>query len=147
MKRDRYESDYERVRRQAGLARSEFPEPDTSPRQGEVGEPQPIDDGFRDRMAELARLDAEKAAERKIHADALTLRANELVRLKEYQRAGVDPMPGGISLSLALQMGWKIEQVGDRNVLVQPGRVAAPKRMTREEHAAAQSDQSLKEGF
>lgn len=118
MKRDRFESEYERVRRQAGLAPPEFPE--TSPRRGEVGEPIPVDDDFRERMAETARLDAEKAAERKVHADALTARSNERVRLAEYARAGVDPLPGGVSLSLALQMGWRIEQVGDRNVLVAP---------------------------
>jgi hypothetical protein len=116
MKRSLYDSEYERVRRQAGMTQPEFPEP----REVEIGTPRVLDEDFRQRMAVNAEHEAKKAAERKVHADALSMRANELVRLKEYERAGVDPLPGGVSLALALHMGWKIEQVGDRNVLVAP---------------------------
>lgn len=120
MKRDRFESEYERVRRMAGLAAPEFPEVNAHGQHArEVGEPRPLDDGFRERMAETARIDAEAAAKRRIHADALTARSNELVRLAEYARAGVAPRQG-VSLSLLLNLGWRIERVGDENVLVAP---------------------------
>lgn len=79
-----------------------------------------------ERNAILAQQEAIASAERKREADALTARANESFRRYEYQRAGVAPpfvdLDGAptVSLSLLLNQGWRIEQVGQQSTLVRP---------------------------
>jgi hypothetical protein len=143
MKRDRYAKDYDQVRKRAGLARSEFFDPD---------EPAALDDGARVRAAAdeaMARLDGlsagdiERAAKRKAEADATTARANETLRLSEFAAAGVEP-PIGMKVSLALlqQIGRTIGGIGGRRVLFRPDHTPVSRKVDED-----QSAESLKDGF
>lgn len=76
---------------------------------------------------EAARVaEAKAAAEAKARVDATTQRANVSFRRAEFERAGVaPPFTDGAgnpttSLSLLLQMGWEIKQLGEDRVLVRP---------------------------
>ena len=79
-----------------------------------------------ERNAKLALLEAEAARQRKIRADRLTERANVSFLRYQYERAGLSPpfvdLDGNptVSLELLLDMGWRIEQVGNANTLVRP---------------------------
>lgn len=133
MKRDRYASDYEQVRRQAGVGRPqmEFPE---EPAPVNLGRIDAVHDDFKQRMAALAEHDAEAAAKRKAAADELSKRANESIRLMEFARAGVQPPTGmKVSLPLLLSIGWKIEVVDGVRELVAP-RAQGTKRNRREDY-------------
>lgn len=141
MKRDRFASDYERVRREAGIASRDF----TPPPEPERSRVEAMNDDFQRRMMDREEIEAYQARMRKIEADKLTLRANDSLRQAEFAAAGVDPPQGfSASLSLLLQIGWTIGEVDGRKVLLRP--VARPmpaQRKTREELAA----ESLKEEF
>jgi len=74
-----------------------------------------------------AAIDDERARVAKARTDAMTQRANVSFRLHEYAVAGVaPPFTDGkgnptVSLSLLLQMGWEIKNLGDdQRVLVKP---------------------------
>lgn len=139
MKRSLYDTEYERVRREAGLDRAEFPEPAAaSPPIDEVRVKAAHED-FKQRMAELDAWETKRAAEAAARTDAFTRHNNERVRLAEFARASLVPPVGTqTSLELLLWMGWKIEEADGQRVLVRPG-----KRKTREDYA----DESLKESF
>jgi hypothetical protein len=142
MRRTRYDAEYERVRREAGLPPPEFPcEPE--PRQPAA----PIDLGrvdaahadFKARMAALSDHERAAAAVRKVEADALSKRANLSVLVTEFARAGVRPPcvnqagEPTVSLPTLLWLGWTIADRDDGKVLVRP--VAAPaQRRTREDY-------------
>lgn len=127
MKRDRFESDYERVRREAGLARRDFDEPGgpTLAERIEIAH-----ENFKERMAEVDKVDTEQAARRSAEAAAHSARWNARIRLQEYHRAGVKPPKVDFdgnpehSLPLMLSLGWRVARVGDQNVLVAPGQSA-----------------------
>lgn len=142
MKRDRLASDYERIRRDAGLRSRDF----QPPPQAERNRVEEINDDFRARMEALNEAQAEAARRRKAEADILTVRANDAARLREFAAAGLEPPIGfSTSLSLLLQIGWKIVEVDGRKVLMRPiANPAAPApRKTREQYA----EESLKESF
>lgn len=117
MKRDRFASDYESIRRRAGLSQPEFPlDEDVA-----AAPMQTISEDFKRRLATGAAADAEATAKRKIEADAFTARANETARLRQFAIAGVSPPPGSkVSLSLLLSIGWTIHQHNGERVLVGP---------------------------
>jgi hypothetical protein len=138
MKRDRYASDYEQVRRQAGLGRPQMEFPD-DPAPVNLGRIDAAHDDFKQRMAALAEHDAAAAAERKRKADDLTKRANGTVALAEYRAAGVEsPSVDGdgaprVSLSLLLSIGWTVEDVDGARELVAP-RAKSTKRQRRDDY-------------
>lgn len=74
----------------------------------------------------MARHEAEQEAVRKESAHLNSLRANDMLLRHEYERAGVEPLKTNgsgvptVSLSLLRSMGWTIEQVGERNMLIAP---------------------------
>lgn len=132
MKHGRHSSEYDKVRRAAGLDRPryqppapEFPDDDAPP-------PPVFDDDFRARMADHAEQEKVRLAEAKAAADALTHRSNSRVKWSEYDRAGVEPPQldengePRYSLSFLLKMGWRVERVGDRNVLTNPQQRKVP---------------------
>ena len=144
MKRDRFASDYEQIRRQAGLGRPEFdlPEPDVKP---DLARVQAAHDDFKARMAVRTKHEAEEEARRKVEATELSMRANESIRVTEFAQAGVEPPDGmRVSLPLLMRLGWTIAEVDGGKVLVRPNAAPKPRaRKSREEYAA----ESIKEGF
>lgn len=145
MKRDRFASDYERVRRQAGLPGPEFPLDGKEDAHVDLARVDAAHEDFKARMSAYTEHDSEQARKRAAEATALTLRANESLRLAEFARAGVEPPVGCTSsLGLLLQIGWTIGRNGDGRVLLRPALKPEPqRRKTREDHAA----ESLREGF
>lgn len=121
MKGDRFASDYEQVRRQAGLQQPRFDlddEPDPAEVAARVAAK--LAD-FHERMNQRLANETEQAAKRKAEAAALTARANEAMRLAEFEAAGVE-CPAGmkVSLGLLLQVGWRVDNLSGRNVLTRP---------------------------
>ena len=144
MKRDRFASDYEQVRRHAGLPRAEFDfqEPEAKP---DIARVQAAHADFKERMAQLTAIEVEQAARRKAQADELSMRANESVRVTEFAQAGVEPPDGmRVSLPLLLSIGWTIVEIDGARKLVRPQDKPKPRaRKTREQYA----EESLMEGF
>ena len=141
MKRSLYNSEYERVRREAGLDRAEFPEFAAAPPPIDEARVKDAHEDFKQRMVELDTWETKRAAEAAARADAFTRHNNERVRLAEFARASLAPPAGTqTSLELLLWMGWKIEEADGQRVLVRP---VPMKRKTREDYA----NESLKESF
>lgn len=126
MKHGRHASEYEKVRRAAGMARPKFDIDDDDLAAATAKRIEEFNDDFRQRMAKLSEHEHEQAARRKAEADALSSRANVSAMLKEYQQHGVEPpftKPDGspkFSLGFLLKIGWDIMRVGEKNVLVSP---------------------------
>lgn len=127
MKRGRFDSDYDRVRRAPpSQAEVEFPDPSLFDRERTERRAAEQAD-FRRRMALLGEQEAERAAERRRIADQRTQLSNERALLAEYRRAGAAPpfvkadgITPSCSLSLLLQNGWSLERIGDRVSLLKP---------------------------
>ena len=131
MKRSLFDSEYERVRRQAGLnqPRLEFDMDDPDVNGERVADRVTrAHEDFKQRMAELDAVNVKQAAERKVAADQRSMEANRIQLLGEYEAAGVYPPftddsgKPTISLSLLKRLGWRIESFGsDGYSLVPPG--------------------------
>jgi hypothetical protein len=129
MKRTRYDSEYERVRRDAGLGAAQLDLPEEPDANGQMA-PDRVEAAlgdFKQRMGALEAQDAAAAAERKAKADDLTARANASVLIHEYAAQGVrPPLTDGhgvptVSLAMLLQLGWTIQRVGEGlGVLLRP---------------------------
>jgi hypothetical protein len=122
MKYGRHDSEYDKIRQRAGYARPRYEFDEIDPNgmfESERVEAARAD--FHQRMAELDAFEAKKKEEsEKRHAE-FRLRVDRAIMLAEYQRFGLTPMSDNpCSLSLLLKLGWTIEQVGDKNVLVRP---------------------------
>ena len=138
MKRSLFDAEYEKVRRRtAARPRPEFPEAGIDFEQPDRVEAARLD--FHRRMEALRAHEAVIDAERKALAADTTARANRLLLLTEYERAGVRPpyvnddnVPT-ISLSLLLQRGWKIEEVNGERTLIQPPQPSPHKRKPKED--------------
>jgi hypothetical protein len=152
MKRSLFDSEYERIRRESGLARKqpEFPEDDERAPQAPISSERvaaALDD-FHERMGARTAHETEEAERRKAEYDQNAARWNGRLRLQEYQRAGVTPPTVDfdgwptVSLPMLLRLGWSIERVGGEAVLARPASRPAPApRKTREEWAAEQQNQ------
>jgi hypothetical protein len=140
MKRSLYDSEYERVRREAGLDRPEFAEPEESP-PVDIARIEAAHDDFKGRMAAFDVHETQRRAEAKAEADRYTREINERGRLAEFAHAGVAP-PVGVqaSLELLLWIGWTIEEADGQKVLIRPKQVP---RKTREEYMAESLKESL----
>lgn len=126
MKHGRFDSDYERIRRKPPpQSEAEFPEPSLFDREREQRRAAERED-FKRRMEVLAQQEREREEERAARADANKRASNVRALMAEYERAGVEPPftnGDGVptcSLSLLLQIGWSIEQLGDSVTLIQP---------------------------
>ncbi len=144
MKRTRYDSEYERVRRESGVGRAEFPEPIDFSKPVDLGRVEAAHDDFKERMASFAARDSAEAAKRRASADELSRRANEAILAREYRELGLTPpfVDGAgapsVSLSMLLSLGWTVGKgEAGGNVLVRPP--AAPAE-TKEQRMARQVD-------
>lgn len=146
MKRDRFESEYERIRREAGMARRpEFPEeeqPDASGRLRQERIAASLDD-FHRRMTALNDAERVQTEQREAEMDAWRAVWRERFIRREYEVRGLTPPEPPEALGLLLQLGWRVEQSTEGPVLVRPPAPAGGKRKTREQYA----EESLKEGF
>jgi hypothetical protein len=124
MKRGQHDSEYDRVRKRAGYDKPIYDFPDDQRAAETAQRVNEMFEDFRARIEEANAYERQKSDEQKARAVELSMRANRLCMLNEYRAAGVDPpridehgFPA-FSLSLAFLMGWRIEHIGDRNVLV-----------------------------
>ena len=75
-----------------------------------------------------------ETAERKARSSRYTLEISERLRLAEYDRYGVDPLPGfRVSIGMLFQFGWKVEEISGERRLIPPD-PAKPRRKTREDY-------------
>jgi hypothetical protein len=133
MKRDGLESDYEKVRRRAGIGlrkMEEFPE-EGAPRDAARVEADRLD--FHNRMEAAGAADRAAQQARNERAAEHTERANKLALIDEYRAAGLWPGAAfgssftadgtpAVSLSLLLKLGWTIGEVDGAKTLIQPRR-------------------------
>jgi hypothetical protein len=140
MKRTRYDSEYERIRREAGLAKPQYDFPDDDPAklpQLDTERVKTAHADFKARMEVRTQYEIEQAAKRKVEADELSARANESLRLAEFDLYGVEPPDGmRVSLPLLISLGWTIEEVEGQKVLVRPQPSKQP-RSRREDYEAS----------
>jgi CRISPR/Cas system-associated protein Cas5 (RAMP superfamily) len=119
MKRSLYDSEYDRVRRDAGYTKPRYEfegldvEIDAAAAEREKQE-------FRARMAEAELAEKKRLEELEERHRQRRLEGDRRLLLWEYERLGLMPLEPLISLGLALSLGWRIEQIGDRNTLVKP---------------------------
>lgn len=132
MKRGLHDSEYEKIRRAAGYGKPqyEFPEIDTEAMFA-AERVEAARQDFHNRMDELNRAEAKKAAEVEARHAEFRLKVDRAILLSEYQRLGLEPLEPLISLHLALKLGWSIEQINGKNVLARP--TAQQQRKTREQ--------------
>jgi hypothetical protein len=121
MKRTLYDSEYDRIRKAAGLARPQYEfdefEGREAPPSFRVDE---LNDDFKQRMAERSEHEKQKEAAAKANHDAWHKGVNDRMIRREYESLGITPPEPLVSLSMLRKIGWTIEQIGDRNVLMRP---------------------------
>jgi hypothetical protein len=126
MKRSRFDSEYDQVRRAAGLGRPEFPEA----KEEQLSEDRvaAANADFRMRMNELEKAESALAAEKRVRFDQLRKEYNLRMIRRQYENLKITPPEPLVSLSLLLQLGWRIEEVGieGRYSLVRPPPYVAP---------------------
>jgi hypothetical protein len=101
MKRDRYDAEYYRLRRERATAEPEF------------GEAAPVKAKLKGLSAEIVAQEAVKRAETAKAMTAWSMDTNERMRLREFAAAGVEPpviegKPARVSIGLLRMMGWEI---------------------------------------
>jgi hypothetical protein len=127
MKHDRLTSEYDRVRKAAGLAKPvyEFPE-EAQPAQIDHARVEAAHADFKSRMAEREAHEEKQRAETKKRVDELQVRANRSTMMREYQAAGVDPpyvdAEGNPKFSIGFlrKIGWAVVVMDGHNVMVSP---------------------------
>jgi hypothetical protein len=109
VRRSIYDSEYERVRREAarGRSRPEFPESDETPSVAPVNIP---DDGFKERMTQFGQSQTKQRDEARAKADQYTASINERMLRREYTDLGLTPPEPLVSLAVLKLIGWKIEK-------------------------------------
>lgn len=122
-----YDAEYDRVREAAGYSRlhvkTEFPESTIDERGRTVEdrvETMRLDAHERMNLASLSKQEAEKEAERKRRHDELRVAIDKRIMEAEYERLKIAPPYPPHSLGFMILMGWRVEQIGDQNVLVGP---------------------------
>jgi hypothetical protein len=142
MKRTRYDSEYERVKRETAAKQrgAAAPAPAApaeprraSPRQEECQRVQAIADDIRERHEALEA----EIRERERASSTSTVESarafNERVMRAEYAARGVTPPAGAlVSLDLLLSIGWTITEVMGRPELIRPA--PEPERRPRESY-------------
>jgi ElaB/YqjD/DUF883 family membrane-anchored ribosome-binding protein len=131
MKRGLYDSEYDRIRHAAGYMRPRFEFPDDTEEKLSADRVEQMRRDFRERMNEVERAERDRAAavqqRHKEHRETV----DRLIMENEYKRIGLTPPNPLCSLGFLLSVGWRIEQIGDRNVLTRPG--SETQRKTREQ--------------
>src|SRR6185312_12463205 len=84
--------------------------------------------------AAMKEREEREESERKERSTRFTLEMNERMRLAEYDRYGVEPLPGfRVSIGMLFRFGWKVEEVLGKRMLIPPD-PDKPKRKTREDY-------------
>jgi hypothetical protein len=87
------------------------------------------------RNAAVQAQEERETSERKARSTRYTLEISERMRLAEYDRHGVDPLPGfRVSIGMLFRFGWKVVEISGEKRLVPPDPAAKPKRKTREDY-------------
>jgi hypothetical protein len=136
VKRSLYDSEYERIRREAGM-RDSRPQPEfldeeelKLEEQRTAARVNEINDDFRARMAALGEAERQKIAAAQASLDAWRKEFNERVIKREYTQLGLMPPEPLVSLSLLRKLGWTVQFVGDETVLVRPESWAPTRRQS-----------------
>lgn len=108
MRRDLYTSEYERVRRRAGLGRTEFFDPDEPPTPAERAAVEAMRADAAARLQEDALAAVERRAAAQASLDALRRRTNERLMRAGWERYGLAPPDPLCSLELMLSVGWRL---------------------------------------
>jgi hypothetical protein len=147
MKRKACDSEYYRVRsRGGGRWREEFPEDDPKDDERSAARVAAMHEDFKQRMAVLEAAEAGAKERRKQDATEHSFRSNALVAWAEYRAAGVEPprlTADGVpafSLSLLFVLGWTIEEIDGKRLLLKPVHAKA-------DQQRAKMENSLKESF
>jgi len=135
MKRGRHDSDYDEVRRRAGYTRPQPEFPDEEEDRAVAARVMQKSEEFKARMAEIDKQDAQRNGEMAARLEARSKEISRRIIVREYAALGVAPPEPLVSLALLRKIGWHIEEVGGRNVLVGPSS-GAPARKTREQWEA-----------
>jgi hypothetical protein len=136
VKRSLYDSEYDRVRREAGMKnngrlRPEFPEDEETEAPRAARTEIVHDQEFKDRMAAAAVHQAERRAKDKAEGDRYSREMNERIARREYEVLGLTPPDPLISLALLKSLGWRVEHFGiggqERWELIRPASAPAPR--------------------
>ena len=132
MKRGRFDSDYDRVREEAGFVRTRTEFPETVDSQGRTAEQRVeemrIDFHERVNLARAAEQEAERAAGVSKRHDAFRADVDRAIMISEYESLGLTPPTPLCSLGLLLSIGWTIAQFGETKVLMRPEKHDGPRK-------------------
>jgi hypothetical protein len=113
VRHSRFDSEYDRVRREAGFAKPkyEFPEEDEPDQKGQVTSDRvkAMNEDFQHRMSELANHERQKTAEADANHARRRREFDEKVIRREYEALGLKPPEPLVSLSLLRSMGWRVD--------------------------------------
>lgn len=113
--------------------RGDFDEFDIIERHAKEAAARKLDEAIARNAAAQAQEERE-TAERKARSTELTLATNEMFRLAEYDRYGVEPPEGfSVSIGLLFKMGFKIVGTVEDRRLMAPD-PEQPRRRTREDY-------------
>lgn len=127
MKRTRFDSEYDKVRKRAGFARPhyDFDQLDRPAPTEEARRVAESNADFQEKIAEINRVDAmQSEATLKSHAENRRRWDERMIR-REWEEAGLAPPNPLYSIGLALRLGCRVEEVGGEMVLVRPKRPTA----------------------
>ena len=130
MKRTRFDSDYDEIRRAAGFAKPAYEFPDVEEEKLSAERVEAMNADFKERMQALADAERTSDATKRAEFDAWRRDYNIRVIKRQYTDLGLMPPEPLVSLSLLLQFGWKVEQVGDKMTLVRPFLKPTPAKST-----------------
>jgi hypothetical protein len=120
VKRTRYDSEYDRVRREAGFDKPQYEFPEEQEEVESVGRVRQMQQDFAERAEAMRAAEAEKSRQMSAELDARRAEFSDRVIRREYAALGIVPPTPLVSLSLLRLMGWSVEQIGDEFVLVKP---------------------------
>jgi hypothetical protein len=122
LKRGLHDSEYERVRRKAGMDRPEFPE-DEPDRDGRLAADR-VAEKARETMAILIDRQNQDENERRAKAaadmDGVRRRTNERLMRESWKRYGLEQPSPQASLELYISIGWRLEHTAEGWKLFQP---------------------------
>lgn len=123
MKRDRFSTDYDKVRERAGWNRPQYDFPDDAERRRVASRVAELNDDFKKRMAEISKVDEVRIAEIAKRQAETSAAVNRRMMIREWMAAGLEPPEPLYSLSLAFSLGCTIEEIAGKATLMIPSRV------------------------
>lgn len=122
MKRTRFDSEYDKVRRAAGYTKPNYEFPEAREEQLSQERVAAASADFRASMDELANAENALSAEKRVRFDQWRKEHNLKILRREYLDLGITPPVPLVSLGLLIQLGWRVEPLGvpGRCVLVRP---------------------------